>query len=82
MWRLERSDGRARRRMAWLGVISRSKIEHGVQSAVNANQRRYRANSKQSSVNVRASATPGVVTDCQLLIWHSEDDLGADHVTR
>ena len=31
-------------------------VEHGVESTVNADKRRYFANSKQSTVNVRASA--------------------------
>jgi hypothetical protein len=47
----------------WLDVIiatqqciTCSEIEHGVQTAVDANQRRYLANRKQSPINVGASA--------------------------
>jgi len=58
-----------------------SEIEHGVQSAVDTNQRRYLVNGEQSPINVRASAAPGVVTDRQPLIRHFEDDRGADHVS-
>jgi hypothetical protein len=35
-----------------------SEIEHGVQTAMDANQRRYLANRKQSPINVGASAAP------------------------
>lgn len=58
-----------------------SEIEHGVQTAMDANERRDLLNGEQSPVHVRTCAVPRVVTDRQFLIRHPEDDLGADHVT-
>src|SRR5215472_8916177 len=58
-----------------------SKIENRVQTAVDAEQRRYAANRQQSPIDIGPGTVPRVVTYGQLLIWHSEDDFCADHVT-
>ena len=45
---------------------------------MDADQRRDSPNREESAVHVRNGATPRIVTDRQLLIWHPEDDLRAD----
>ncbi len=56
-------------------------IEYRVQSSMYADQVRYLVNGEQSPIDVRAGTTARVVADCQSLIGHAEDYLGADHVS-
>src|SRR3990172_7556651 len=57
-------------------------IEHAVQTPVDADQGRYLPNRKECPIYIGSSAAPCIVADCQPLVWHSEYDLGTDHVTR
>lgn len=74
------STRRSARRGTYKWTKSSSEVEHGVQTAVGPDQRRHSANRQQRPVDVRTGAASCVVTNRQLLIRHSEDDLGADHV--
>lgn len=49
---------------------------------MDADEGRDLPNGEQGPVHVRTGAVPRVVTDRQLLVRQSEDDLGADHVAR
>src|SRR3984957_20293261 len=59
----------------------RLQIEYRVQSSVHTDEIRYFANREQSPVDVRSGTIARVVADGQSLIGHSEDYLGADHVS-
>src|SRR6516225_12036282 len=59
-----------------------SKLEHGVQTAVHADQHRYPANGEQRSIDIGTSTAPRIMAEREPLIRHSEDDLGTDHEAR
>ena len=70
-----------------LGVIvavfaEESKLENGVESAMDSYERGDLADRKQGSIRVGACAVSRVVSNRQALIRHPEDDLSANDVTR
>ena len=56
-------------------------IEHLVQASVHTYQRGHLPNGEQRSVDVGACTAASVVAQDQSLVWHSEDDIDAEHVT-
>src|SRR5678816_2481071 len=59
-----------------------SQVEHGVESAMDAHERRDAANGNERAVDIGTCAASRIVANGQRLIGHTEDDLGADHEAR
>ena len=59
-----------------------SKLENGVKSAMDSDERGDLADREQSTIRVGACAVSRVVSNRQALIRHPEDDLSANDVTR
>src|SRR5262245_1970058 len=83
-WRRPRATGARQGESCGFRLVERAsdsslEIEHGVEPAMDADERRDASDREQRAVDVWSCARASVMADRQSLIRHAEDDLRADH---